>query len=362
MRVVSPFWLRFVMAATSMKGIAALGHGGVISTDEMLAALKDRDEQLRGLLLHLHVDVFGESAFDIPASPTEPQYLGQQVRYETVYLGSAYCIRREYVERAESNDLQTNDVRVSSWNGAEFRTVHVQGDSSTMQIDVRPDVAHTHDFHLSWQGWRVWQFPEMTSHADMLAASRPSPALLDDGSTEWTWPRPGYPDVRQRLRAQRIGDRVELIEAEMIGHTPSLKEDADVVIIFRVRFDPTQVIAGRRISPGGEVSMQLNGESPFWVLERIRLVSAEPYQFDPCDFRPTPEEGMSVSDARFYIGYRVGEKRLNLDGRSVLTAVPLVGDVGDNLQHWLVGAELRPVWDGVNQRFVTEADFTGETR
>lgn len=354
---------RCLPAAFGCIAASACAFGGeLISTEQLQDAVRVQIRSLDSMEIVLHATHHAElGTATPPAGAPGDDHFVYELSHRALKHGKKYRLVTETIDAAIEH--QIGDVAIATWDLAEARTQYIKGPNNNqrgregLRIDIdfvdRPMWAHFSEPYLSLLGWCVLQDPECFTFADWVAVDGVlGPELMSDGRTRWVCPVPdamGLTDIV--ILAERLNGRIQVVEASRLNYLANNegKRSDFIVASQTVRFGQLRNFNGA-ILPEWATSDIIQHNSVYgdggedaWGHDSVRVIAVNRARVVHDTFRVAITDKQTVIDNRYRIAYTHGERHVNLDGRALLVAEPLRGDVGQHLEYWVRIGELGPV-------------------
>ena len=287
---------------------------------------------------------------DLPSGEPEQRYFVSAEKCATVWCDPQYRFEVTTVRTCDSLAFMKGWKQVFGWDGyCAFSTTFTPDNRNVTRLERVPPVDHYASDFLTWQGWWVFQNPEPQT---MLQLFRN--AVLNEGAMtdQFTFITFVGVDSTTRLELRGCngisGPELSSVTASMYVVGTPRDPSAPPDVIHSITFDPVEQAGGTGISPGATIKIMHNRKDAaerFWYWVRIELDNMAPIDRDDQLFLPELLHDMQIEDTRYRIGYKIGDNKINFDGRLLEAAAPVRADISGTLCRVVKEGALGPVVD-----------------
>jgi len=334
-------------ATTGLVLIAAIAcTGGPVSTLEMCDWLTEQRASLNDSLVKFEERAWS-GAGPVPPDQFTPEDADYIIEW-SLLLGPNGCFRIEEAYQYDKRDSPAfkDAVVIRTWNGLIARTsVHLPFQAETYQhqgaisSEIQRDL-----FGKPWTtaiGWWVDLYRTVTL-AEIFNSEDVGDVTYEDGVSTWAFTPSFAPSESMRVSAGRTASgQIRLLRIVRDRYKDRAAHSSENRLFRRTYEFDDDVVSGTQISSSIEITYTRDGAAVdrhgevVWERRQIHSVSNQKHVRSESDFFADFHPAASVWDDRYKIGYELGSRQINIDGRVLLTARPVAGDVGAELAEWI---------------------------
>jgi len=325
--------------------------GQEISTAEMLDWLSDRREFVAGSELSVHHEQYwGSGSRNPPEDPGADSMVYIADWTASFVSGDRYRYEKRVVDAYGSPAL-VGATLVFTWDGGVSRQLNwrpnaPESSQSSLIIANKPTPAHYEEDWLWWLGLRVPWSPEAFGFDDLVqAASERQVITAPSGPlTVWKGVFPGAIPNTFELVAERVNGHIRLraIRAGYVHGRGDVFSTVEVSYEYDAAADEKLDLGNHFfLARAGRVEKSVFKDSreDQWVVALIDFKGAREIADDSLSLCLDPVMNTAVWDERYRIGYRLGSRTINVDGRLFLANDPVDGEIGASLEEWLANGK-----------------------
>jgi len=316
--------------------LVASGSVQTTPSDDLCDLARDRAEAVSGKTIEFDVAEYSGIG-ELPQAAYE-EFLTKRTEYAAfIAPDGRFWLRTTCLFRSSRLGGGAGSSETMVWNGVDFRSLGESSDQKSYGATIysTPSRLLSHRQCLSWLGWWMFQLPSRVTLSDLACRASKSVPRVDGGVNTWECPFPEWDGVVFSCSVDSDKGTIRSYAIDGFGEV-----EIGTEVRRTLRASVVVKLGDDLVSP--ELPLPRTARIEHHHLEQgrwgLREVTYRAHSHGPPSEHwnelrfPT---GTLVSDQRYRLAYELGDNRLNIDGRLLITPDPLKGDVGNELPLWV---------------------------